>query len=389
MMNYIRMIVALAALSLLAACGSGGGSTPAVNNTVGGTASAGIIKGGTVKAFKPYSSATGADKKQIGSDATTSLVDGSYTYNLGSYSGPVVIEVTGGSYVDEADPTAGAKTIPAGAPLRAVISSASGSVSAAVTPLTELAVKQVRALSHTPDAATIDKANAQISDLFKVDIINTKPLDAQASITSGSVAEQSYTMALATISQLTKNNGQTLDAALASVAGTISTTGTMSAVTAANILTAQTTFVTSANNKTGLPDVPAPLKNIGTTTVKLTIALPTSGVKGIDTTINLPVGVTAAADTTGATLDSVFKALIPGVHTTVTGKFTAGTPNLLRMIVLSPDASIVTGDIVTATLSVAAGVTTPVAADFALKAGSTTLTDGNGVPVTGSVTLHL
>lgn len=389
-MNYIRSIVALAALSLLAACGSGGSSAPAVNNTVGGTASAGIISGGTVQVFKPYSTLKGADKKQLIGVSQVTKPDGSYTYDLGGYSGPVVIEVTGGSYIDEADPTAGAKTIPAGAPLRAVIGSANGSVNAAVTPLTELAVRQVLVSGHAPVAASINTANAQISDLFKVDIINTKPLDASAPITGGTSDQQNYTLALATISQLTKSNNQTLDAALASVAGNITPTGTMAPATATSILTAQNAFVNNLTvNKTGINAVPAALQNIGTTTIKLTLALPTTGVKGIDTIINLPVIVTAAADpTTGATLGGVFKTLIAGANTQVTGKFTKGdTANQLHVIVLSPDASIVTGDIITVTLSVAAGNPAPSAADF--TAGSTSLSNGNGVAVTGSITLHL
>jgi hypothetical protein len=396
-MKIIRLIPILGALSLLAACGGGGGggaTAPApASNTVAGVASAGIIRGGTVKVFAPYSSLSGADKKQIGASGLTSLTDGSYSINIGSYSGAVVVEVTGGSYIDEADVSAGLKTIPAGAPLRAAVSSASGIVNVAVTPLTELAVKQAREQDKKLGAASIDTANSQISDLFKVDIINTTPLDASAAISSGTQAQKDYTIVLAGISQLTKTSTQTLDTALANLAGNIDASGKMAAGSSASVTAALTTFLAdTGNNKTGVTTVSDNLKNVGTTTIKLTLALTGTGVREVETTLLLPAGVTVSADATGAALNGVLTQSAGGTHTTLAGKFTAAAGSAagtLHLILLSPDAQIGAGDIITVTCDLAAGASAPTAANFIQKSGGTTLSDQNGTPVTGTLTQHL
>jgi hypothetical protein len=359
-----------------------------VNNTVTGVAAAGVISGGTVKVFQPYSSLTGADKKQIGATTTTSTVApiGSYSVSLGSYSGPVVVEITGGSYIDEAGNVLVSAGIPAGVPLRAAVSSVSGSVSVAVTPLTELAVKQAREQDKKLGAASIDAANAQVSDLFKVDIIKTTPLDASAPISAGTQAQQDYTIALATLSQLAGTPAN-LDATLANLAANISPAGSMAPATAAALNTALTAFVApgNTNNKTGVTAVPTDLQNLGKTTLKLTLALTGTGVRGVDTTVTLPAGVTASADGTGATLASVFTLPAGSTITQPSGKFTpavTGVPATLRLILNSPSAVVGAGDIATLNFNLDAGAAVPTAADFTLS--GTALFDINGTQVAGA-----
>ena len=387
-MKSLKPILISALLLITAACGGGGGgSTPPASNTVAGVAAAGIIKGGTVKVFGPYSSVSGADKKQIGATVQTSLTTGAYSVDLGSYTGPVIVEVSGGSYVDEA--TGATTSIPAGAPLRAVAVSSTGSVNVAVTPLTELAAKQAATLAGAGvklTDTTINQANAQVSDLFKVDIIATQPLDASAPLV-GTQAQKDYTLALAALSQLANDPAQ-LGTTLTTLASSITTAGSMDATVVGNIATALTGFLVNTNNSTGITVVPDALKNLGTTTVTLTIALAGTGVKGVETNIVLPAGVSVATDAGAlpvATQDGVFTNLIGGTSEKPVGSvITSGT---VRVIFNDASTAMPPGDILTVKAEAAAGVVPPPVSAFTLA--NSKLKDGNGDIVSGaSLSLH-
>ena len=387
-MKSLKPILISALLLITAACGGGGGgSTPPASNTVAGVAAAGIIKGGTVKVFGPYSSVSGADKKQIGATVQTSLTTGAYSVDLGSYTGPVIVEVSGGSYVDEA--TGATTSIPAGAPLRAVAVSSTGSVNVAVTPLTELAAKQAATLAGAGvklTDTTINQANAQVSDLFKVDIIATQPLDASAPLV-GTQAQKDYTLALAALSQLANDPAQ-LGTTLTTLASSITTAGSMDATVVGNIATALTGFLVNTNNSTGITVVPDALKNLGTTTVTLTIALAGTGVKGVETDIVLPANVSVATEAGAlpvATQSGVFTKLVGGANATPAGSVViAGT---VHLIFNDPDTALPAGDILTVKAEVAAGVVPPAASAFTLA--NSKLKDGGGVIVSGAtISVH-
>ena len=392
-MKSLKPILISALLLITAACGGGGGGStpPPASNTVAGVAAAGIIKGGTVKVFGPYSSVSGADKKQIGATVQTSLTTGAYSVDLGSYTGPVIVEVSGGSYVDEA--TGATTSIPAGAPLRAVAVSSTGSVNVAVTPLTELAAKQAATLAGAGvklTDTTINQANAQVSDLFKVDIIATQPLDASAPLV-GTQAQKDYTLALAALSQYTK------DSLLPDVKTTldnlaITAAGSMPLVEVTKISTALSNFLDPANtnNKTGatVTDVSDNLKNLGKTTITLTIALAGTGVKGVETDIVLPANVSVATEAGAlpvATQSGVFTKLVGGANATPAGSVViAGT---VHLIFNDPDTALPAGDILTVKAEVAAGVVPPAASAFTLA--NSKLKDGGGVIVGGAtISVH-
>ena len=388
-MKSLKPILISALLLITAACGGGGGGStpPPASNTVAGVAAAGIIKGGTVKVFGPYSSVSGADKKQIGATVQTSLTTGAYSVDLGSYTGPVIVEVSGGSYVDEA--TGATTSIPAGAPLRAVAVSSTGSVNVAVTPLTELAAKQAATLAGAGvklTDTTINQANAQVSDLFKVDIIATQPLDASAPLV-GTQAQKDYTLALAALSQLANDPAQ-LGTTLTTLASSITTAGSMDATVVGNIATALTGFLVNTNNSTGITVVPDALKNLGTTTVTLTIALAGTGVKGVETDIVLPANVSVATEAGAlpvATQSGVFTKLVGGANATPAGSVViAGT---VHLIFNDPDTALPAGDILTVKAEVAAGVVPPAASAFTLA--NSKLKDGGGVIVGGAtISVH-
>ena len=138
------------------------------------------------------------------------MPEGTTPSTCGSYKGPLVVEVTGGSYKDE---VSGA-TVALKTPLRAVFANAStGRKKVAVTPLTELAYKKAKGNGTKLTAAAIDAANASIAASFSLtDIISTLPDP------SGAGEDQKkYAAACGSFAQLVNDNkgpGETLDDAL-------------------------------------------------------------------------------------------------------------------------------------------------------------------------------
>ena len=159
----LRLFVLLAGITMLAACGGSSSSSGGIGNTVSGLASKGPIDGGSVEVYALLDDGTKGDL--LGS-ATTGA-DGSFTIGGGNYAGAALVEVTGGAYIDEANPLNTLNNVL----MRAVIPQVSGNVSVAVTPLTELAV----ARAEGGDGLTfsnITASNNFVSDLFGgVDII--------------------------------------------------------------------------------------------------------------------------------------------------------------------------------------------------------------------------
>lgn len=203
---------------VLSGCGGGGGGEPVVSppvvvNTVAGVASKGPLSGATLCAY----AITGGTKGAAIGSCVQSAASGAYTLDLGTYTGPVLLEATGGSYVDEATGT----TVTLATPLRSVLSNfAGGSTSAAVTALTELAYQLAAAAAGGLSAANIQSALATVQSNFGVaDILTTQPVDA-LSLPAGAAADQkAYALALATVSQYLK--AQPAGATLASAMQTI------------------------------------------------------------------------------------------------------------------------------------------------------------------------
>jgi hypothetical protein len=282
-------IVKLAALSLfvivvLAACGADE-SPVASRTTINGLASKGPIVNGTVRIYAVTNGARGELLATVSTDA-----NGSYTADIGGYVGPVIAEASG-PYLDEA--TGLTKNISADSPLRAVIPQAQGAVSLPVTPLTELAVVKTGG-ALTPEAITA--ANTLVSDLFKVDIINTLPVAPTAmALASATQAQKDYTLALAVVSQM--SSGADLTTTLSTLSQGITATG-MTAATVATVQTALTTFVTTnEHNQTGVTSTAQTnLVNVGSTGKSYTLVLsgnvPVGGARGIQFDLILPAGVT-------------------------------------------------------------------------------------------------
>ena len=102
MRHPLLCVGAVAALALLLTFGCGGGDGAAApENDIEGTAVLAPLDGATLEAYGVLD--TGALTPLLGT--TTTAADGSFVVGVGTYTGPVVLMATGGSYVDEATGT--------------------------------------------------------------------------------------------------------------------------------------------------------------------------------------------------------------------------------------------------------------------------------------------
>lgn len=234
---FLLFLAATSFLFVLSGCGSGGsgatsagsaGNPPSSGYVISGVASKGLITGGTINIFKLDSNGNKGD--QLATATTGSNGD----YNAivvpdkdgKVYTGPVLVEASGGSYVDEA--TGKTITIDSSSPLlRAAFANVTGSTFVAVTPFTEMAVRMATSLTST----NISKANDLISTIFPFDAINTKPLAVTvAALQSATQTQRDYTLALAAFSQMA--NGGSIDSLIATMSidiinhGSLTTTAT-------------------------------------------------------------------------------------------------------------------------------------------------------------------
>ncbi len=200
-------------LTLLSCSGGGGGGGGNSSSTViAGRVVDGYIVGATVTAYQV--NANGTQGAQIGTPVITDQ-NGDYTLNLGAYSGPVYLTSQGGTYVDSAT----GNTINLNVPpyssmiLSAIVSSASGNVSAQVNPLTTMAADVALTLTGqgTPVASAADNANTLIQNYFAIlsPILNTAlvSLNTPSCMVGYTQPSADVSAILAGISQLAFNYG--------------------------------------------------------------------------------------------------------------------------------------------------------------------------------------
>ncbi|MFZ4859605.1 MAG: hypothetical protein ACOYL3_24800 [Desulfuromonadaceae bacterium] len=381
-MRHIEIVTAGMVLLLvsLVGCGGGGGSSPApvvdgpvvVGQTtkVNGVASKSPITGGTVTAYKIVNNAEG---ELI--DTTTTTAGGSYSLNLGTYTGPVLFKITGGTYTDEATGNPN-MTIPESAPLHAIVSNASGVVSVAITPLTELAYQLAKAALTT---SAIESANKQVANIFKVyDIIKTQPVNPdESSLAALPIAAQGqdqrdYTLFLATFSQLALDQGATVAETVSYLKNNISSTITTSAAT--EIQTAASSFFnsTNRNNKTGVTD-PTTTNIVKIVGKQVVVKLATAGtipsgnsIKGMQFEVNLPTGVSVKSNANGVYPDSLS---LSGVALSATDKYILGNVTGSKVVINVTSGGFATGEFATLLCDVADNVTTPASGSFSISTG--------------------
>jgi hypothetical protein len=143
--------------------------------------------------------------------ASTSLdASGHFSLALGSYSGPVMLQVTGGSYMDPATGTT--MTMATGDVLTSCVPSfdpGATTTGVEINPLTSMAQAMAQGMSGGMTAANAAAANAAVGSYFMAgDILGTMPMDPAV---AGSVTTnaRNYGMSIAAMSQYANTIGMT------------------------------------------------------------------------------------------------------------------------------------------------------------------------------------
>jgi hypothetical protein len=201
----------IGSLLLLSGCGGGGGgggTTPAASvGTISGTVVKGPVGGGTVRA---YAITNGTMGTMLASGTTDS--QGNYHLSIGAYSGSVMLQMSGGTFMDEA--TGAVKPMSPGDVMTAVtppVTSGQTVANIQVTPLTSMAQAMANNMAGGMTAANIAAANTSVGNYFMVsDILRTTPMNPLVSGPSGTTLDmENYGMAIAAMSQSAKDMGMT------------------------------------------------------------------------------------------------------------------------------------------------------------------------------------
>jgi hypothetical protein len=215
MLKLSLFLLTLFSLGLITACGgggggsgtgSGGGSTPSVNGTMSGTAIKGPVSNATVTAFSINNGTMG---RQLGTGQTDA--QGNFSISIGDYSGPVLLQMVDGDYMDEAtgsmmsmQPT---DVMTAAIPFMTAGSTMSG---IQITPLTSMAQSMAQGMSGSMTQTNITTANNAMGQYFDVsDLLHTTPMNPDVN-NSGAGANQdmkNYGMTIASICQYAKDIG--------------------------------------------------------------------------------------------------------------------------------------------------------------------------------------
>jgi hypothetical protein len=212
--TFLARALTLGSLALLSACGGGGGDgVSALGGVIGGTGLKGPVASATVAA---YAISGGTMAARIGT-ATTDA-GGNFSVPIGSYAGPVMLQLSGGSYTDEATGTT--MSMSSGDVMTAVLPAVAAGASISgvqVTPLTSMAQTMAMHLSGGMTDANIASANTAIGNYFMVsDILHVHPMNPLVA-GSGSGASQdaiNYGMTLAAMTQYAKGQAMIASSAI-------------------------------------------------------------------------------------------------------------------------------------------------------------------------------
>lgn len=205
--SRMGLLIAMVAMLLFeTACGGGGGS---IDVGSGGTGISGsVIKGPVANAtVNAYAVAGGQLGAQIGSATTDG--NGNYSMTLGAYSGPVMLQVSGGSYKDEA--TGSVLSMAPGDVMAAVIPSVASGITVTgtqITPVTSMAQARAQQMAGGMTESNIAAANAAMGNYFSVsDILHVQPMNplVPGSGSSASPDARNYGMTIAAMSQYAKS----------------------------------------------------------------------------------------------------------------------------------------------------------------------------------------
>ena len=226
MNKFFAILCSLLLLSLSACGGSGGGAagaTATAGNTINGVANLGVVINGVVTAYKLTNGVKGA---QVGTPATTQA-DGTFSIDVGTYAGPVVLVLSNpnsnATFLNEATGSQTAlPTAAANKTVTSVLSSVAANQAAAITPLTDIVA--TAAMNHARNGATdstaISAANTLVANAFGltgVDLLITLPANLGASAGTGNTAK--YASVLAGIAKVAAGNTTTASVNAAATPG--------------------------------------------------------------------------------------------------------------------------------------------------------------------------
>jgi hypothetical protein len=173
----MRFFIVFCLCTSFVACGGNGGSSslpsPIPYGTVKGVAHDNILVGSTITVYQYAGGTKGA---ALGTATTNN--DGNYSLSVQCETSPLLIEATGGYYIEEA--SRAQVNLKAGQVLRAVINfKTSDDITTQLTPFTHIAagLAEYRIKQGTDTGTAIDSANQDVSALVGFDIVKTKPID--------------------------------------------------------------------------------------------------------------------------------------------------------------------------------------------------------------------
>jgi hypothetical protein len=193
--RFLMLTTATAATLMLAACGGDGGGSAAVPaTTISGSAVKGPVNGATVIV---RNAATGAEVGR-----TTTSATGLYSLSV-DFQGDVVIEVSGGTYDDEATP--GVDSTALTTTMRTVLTANGGTVTGVVTPLTTMAYTAAFGTTGRPTASAFNTSATSLASQFQLSGVN---LSTTTPVVTGD--RNDYGRVLAAVSQYLRDNNVTL-----------------------------------------------------------------------------------------------------------------------------------------------------------------------------------
>ena len=202
-----------------------GGTGTAPNATISGHVFNGAMTGASVMAFAVNGGAMGMQLATAPTDAT-----GAFMLSLGSYAGPVMLQASHGTYIDEATGASvtmgSADTMAAAMPS---IGTGSHMTGAWVTPLTSMAQARAQAMSGGMVDANITAANMALGAYFMCDdILQTLPINplTPGSGTPATQAQRNCGISLAAMAEYARAAGMTT-AAFVTAMMSDATDGTM------------------------------------------------------------------------------------------------------------------------------------------------------------------
>lgn len=288
-----------ASIVLLSACGGGGESVILAGVGSGGTGFAsGTVTKGPVSAatVTAYSVSAGMMGAMVGT--TTTDANGNFNMNIGSYSGAMVFQASGGSYRDEA--TGAVMPMANGDVMTAVMPTVSAGALVSgiqVTPVTSMALELARNMAGGMTDANIASANTAMGNYFSVsDILHVPPMNplVSGSGAAASTDARNYGMTLAAMSQYAKSlnlpsssavvtammndaadgmmDGKKNGAQLSMGSGGMMGAGTMTtAAGTSSLASAMADFMNSSANVSGVkaPDMTLLMQKLSSTSGKL------------------------------------------------------------------------------------------------------------------------